>query len=229
MIEAVQRLLYLRDASKIEAALINRYGHNRTLPSRRDIERILVQSIAPPKKRAYVHDNRWTCGHEQTDDNSELLANGNVVCRECRREKWRAVLRKQEEQVAAKEAAKAAEREKLRKRIVKRTPRVLPQWYKVGGRVPVSAIIYAATSIGNISAMDLLGGSRLRRVARVRWAACIVAAEQGHSLSHIGREIGARDHSTISHAIKQGRDIMECDDAFNELVAKLRVEISRAA
>lgn len=226
MIDAVRSLAYLREASKIEAALINQYGRNRTLPSRKAIEQVLTELNAPPKTRAYVHDNRWTCKHPQDEDNSELQANGNVVCRQCRRDKWQSTLRKQEEQAAARAAAKAAERERLRKRVAHKTPRPLPQWYKIGGKVPVSAVIYAAISIGNISALDLLGNRRLRRISRVRWAACIVAVEQGHSLSHIGREIGARDHSTISHAIKEGRAILERDDAFAELVGKVRKAIS---
>lgn len=70
--------------------------------------------------------------------------------------------------------------------------------------VTIAVVQAAACAHFGISEATLLGRSRLSRVAWARQVAMYVARElTDHSLPHIAREFGGRDHTTVMHACRR--------------------------
>lgn len=68
----------------------------------------------------------------------------------------------------------------------------------------------------------LLENSRKHEIAQARQIAFYIARElTEHSLSNIGRVIGARDHSTVNHSCNVVRDRMHTDRGYKKDVASI--------
>jgi len=61
---------------------------------------------------------------------------------------------------------------------------------------------------------DIVSQSRLRRYAYPRFAAYRLLRERGLSLSQIGRMLGKRDHSSVSHGIGMTGKLLSSDAEF---------------
>ena len=74
---------------------------------------------------------------------------------------------------------------------------------------------------------DLLGKKRTRSLARPRQVAMAMAKElTEHSLPEIGDAFGGRDHTTVLHACRQIRTLMETDGKLREDWDKLIRKLS---
>jgi chromosomal replication initiator protein len=77
-----------------------------------------------------------------------------------------------------------------------------------------------------LSAEELIGDSRERRIARGRFAAVWLASTVcGRSLMGIGRALNGRDHSTIRNAISRAIEMRDSDPAFRQVTDKLATAI----
>ena len=66
---------------------------------------------------------------------------------------------------------------------------------------PIETVAQIAREHG-MTAADLIGPSRLRRVCIVGWRAMKALRDKGRSLSSIGRILN-RDHTTILHGLRR--------------------------
>ena len=99
-------------------------------------------------------------------------------------------------------------------------------------RALIADIITHASRLSGVSAQDIRGPSRLRHVARVRQAVCLIAREQmrhdedrkfyAYSYPQIGAVLGDRDHSTIIHGCKAAANIATRDPVFAAFIVELR-------
>lgn len=70
-------------------------------------------------------------------------------------------------------------------------------------RRPAMFIIEQVAKRWDLSAEDLLGPSRLKRIAHPRQQAMYEIRETlGYSLPRIGRIFGNRDHTTVLHSVR---------------------------
>lgn len=84
----------------------------------------------------------------------------------------------------------------------------------------IKAIIQSAADIFSTTTEDILSKSRFREHCRPRFAVVFVARKRGWQYQHIAHEM-ARDHSTIMHANRQARDLIQRDEDFDFRCAKL--------
>lgn len=82
-------------------------------------------------------------------------------------------------------------------------------------------IITHAAEVTEVSRENILGKSRVKKLAQIRHAICLVCREQGYSFTQIGAVMG-RDHTTIVHSAKVARDAITRNKDFADLVAALR-------
>ena len=74
---------------------------------------------------------------------------------------------------------------------------------------------------------DLLSKRRTRSLARPRQVAMTLAKElTTHSLPEIGDGFGGRDHTTVLHACRQIRKLLDTDGALREDWDKLMRKLS---
>ena len=74
-----------------------------------------------------------------------------------------------------------------------------------------------------ISVADLIGPSRLRKIAYARFAAYDLLQRTGRlSTTQIGLYLGGRDHSTVMHGIKRCRNLQSFDPDFAALYEEAR-------
>lgn len=69
-------------------------------------------------------------------------------------------------------------------------------------KIPISAIIRATTRFTGTSESELTGNCKQRDLCAARWIVMIIARNEGHSLTQIGRVLG-KDHSTISYGCER--------------------------
>lgn len=90
-------------------------------------------------------------------------------------------------------------------------------------KVFVNHIIAHAAAVFGVTEAEILGGARVSRVCRPRFAVCYLAREMTDlSLPHIGLLIGGRDHSTIVHAARQCAEHMRSWPGYARNVAIIR-------
>lgn len=79
----------------------------------------------------------------------------------------------------------------------------MTSWHKAPAiaTTPIETVAQIAREHG-MTAADLIGPSRLRRVCIVRWRAMRVLRDHGRSLSSIGRILN-RDHTTVLHGLRR--------------------------
>ncbi len=95
-------------------------------------------------------------------------------------------------------------------------------------QISLSNIQKTVSDFHRIPLSELLGKKRTRVVVRPRQMAMALAKElTPHSLPEIGQAFGGRDHTTVLHACKQIRDLVETDarmrDDWEKLVRLLSV------
>lgn len=97
-----------------------------------------------------------------------------------------------------------------------------PAWYSPLRAAPVRDIVNFAALLSGLRAQDIRGPSRLATFVRVRWAVYLVARENGHAYTHIGRCIGNRDHTTIINGVEKAPRYAAADPLFAQFVSELR-------
>jgi chromosomal replication initiation ATPase DnaA len=94
------------------------------------------------------------------------------------------------------------------------------------GRILVRRVLKATAEYFGTTADDLLSGGRTRLVTRRRQVAMYVARKMtGRSLCFIGRKIGDRHHTTVLHAVRAVRGLLDAGDA--EMVAAVGAIMER--
>lgn len=88
--------------------------------------------------------------------------------------------------------------------------------------VRVREVLAHASDTTLIPMADLVGKSRFREHCYARFAICMVANENGRSLSEIGRVLN-RDHTTVLHAVRQGKELEARGGNFAALVRNVRL------
>ena len=68
-------------------------------------------------------------------------------------------------------------------------------------RSAINDITAQVSDLTGIAVKDLLGKSRMRRIAHARFLICFIAHREGLSLQQIARAFD-RDHTTIHHGIR---------------------------
>ena len=95
-------------------------------------------------------------------------------------------------------------------------------------QISLSNIQKTVSDYHRITLSDLLGKKRTRTLVRPRQMAMALAKDlTAHSLPEIGKAFGGRDHTTVMHACKQMREMVETDarmrDDWDKLVRLLSV------
>lgn len=89
--------------------------------------------------------------------------------------------------------------------------------------VTPEAILQAVTGFYRLTKEELASPSRTRRVARPRQISCyLMRQETDAPLSHIGKMLGGRDHSTVLHACKRITALMDKDEVLRREVQAIR-------
>ena len=89
-------------------------------------------------------------------------------------------------------------------------------------RISVERLIELGAGYSCVSIEDILCKRRLIALAHIRFAICFVATEAGWSQPKIGKAMGGRDASTISHAISRASYMLDrLVDEFTDLVDSL--------
>lgn len=98
-------------------------------------------------------------------------------------------------------------------------------------RALIADIIVHAANLSGLTVAQVKGNSRVMHIVRVRHAACLVAYEQtrrdgklvlrAYSYPQIGAVFG-KDHSTIIHGVKLGKELCLRDMVFSAFVQALR-------
>ncbi len=93
--------------------------------------------------------------------------------------------------------------------------------------VGIGQIQKAVTDYFGLQIKDLIGPKRTRSLARPRQIAMALAKElTDHSLPEIGDAFGGRDHTTVLHACRQIRTLIETDGKLHEDWEKLLRKLS---
>jgi chromosomal replication initiator protein len=93
-------------------------------------------------------------------------------------------------------------------------------------KTSIEAVQLATCNFFNISLADLLSEKRERQIARPRQIAMSLCKDlTGASLPEIGKAFGGRDHTTVLHAARKIKSLLETDtdlkEKFNQLKNKL--------
>lgn len=92
---------------------------------------------------------------------------------------------------------------------------------------PIAAIIADAADAFGVTADAVLARDR---VLRARFAAVWVAREATNtSFSHLGRQMGGRDHTTAMHAWRRAEVLRASDEAFRRSTDLLLADARRRA
>lgn len=92
-------------------------------------------------------------------------------------------------------------------------------------RILVNDIIRHACQITLTPIQDIKGRSRFQQHVRVRHACALVAFENGHGYSAMGRVFN-RDHTTMIAAVRQAQNMEPRDPFLAELLASLRAWVA---
>lgn len=102
---------------------------------------------------------------------------------------------------------------------------LLPVTPKKRKRSASEVVALVAYEMG-LSAEEMTGDSRFRRIARARFAACWIAHSAcGSSLSEIGRALGGRDHKTVVNGLGRAAELRDSDPAFRMVTSKIAAAI----
>ena len=99
-----------------------------------------------------------------------------------------------------------------------------------GSSLSINDIIEKVASFYGLTAADIRGPIRLRKLVRPRQVAMYLAREflvrnKLRSFPEVGRRIGGRDHSTVIHSIEKVNNELTVNSVFAQRVEKLRLNI----
>lgn len=90
-------------------------------------------------------------------------------------------------------------------------------------RIRVTQILDLVAALANLEPSDVSGPQRNEEVFRARSAVAWVARNvTNHSLTHIGRVLGGRDHSTMIAAVRSAERRRLHDEEFKDWTDRLR-------
>lgn len=93
-------------------------------------------------------------------------------------------------------------------------------------RVSIEAVQLATCNFFNVPLVDLLSEKRERQVARPRQIAMSLCKDiTGASLQEIGKAFGGRDHTTVLHAAKKVKSLLETDTEIKENFYQLKKKL----
>lgn len=79
----------------------------------------------------------------------------------------------------------------------------------------------------NLKAAELKGPARQQRVVRARGVAMLLARQlTNRSLEQVGRHFGNRDHSTVLHACRKTKSLIQTDPAIRRAIEELTLQLS---
>ncbi len=97
---------------------------------------------------------------------------------------------------------------------------------ELGGKVSIEAVQLATCNFFNVPLVDLLSEKRERQVARPRQIAMSLCKDiTGASLQEIGKAFGGRDHTTVLHAAKKVKSLLETDTEIKESFYQLKKKL----
>lgn len=101
------------------------------------------------------------------------------------------------------------------------------QWSRNESRSIVRAVLGATSSVCNVSVPALVSQMRCRPSVEARWVVMLVATEHyGLSLSHIGRHLGGRHHTTVLHGLRAAKKLVATDAEFAGKIAAVEMELN---
>lgn len=93
-------------------------------------------------------------------------------------------------------------------------------------KVSIEAVQLTTCNFFNVPLADLVSEKRERQVARPRQIAMSLCKEvTGASLQEIGKAFGGRDHTTVLHAAKKVKSLLETDSEIKESFYQLKKKL----
>jgi hypothetical protein len=98
---------------------------------------------------------------------------------------------------------------------------------RVPGRLLISDILKATCLYYRVSRTDMLSRRRNRSIARPRQVAMYLARVlTDRSLPEIGQKIGGKDHTTVLHAIRKVKELLQTDAEIRADVAAIKAKLT---
>ena len=95
-------------------------------------------------------------------------------------------------------------------------------------QLTASDILNAVANASGVPKRQLLGGRGANRVAHSRMLAMWLAHERtGKSLTAIGRDMGGRDHTTVTHAVNRWPELRDADADLARLEREVTARLER--
>jgi hypothetical protein len=209
-----QSLAYLPCPSTIRAHVQSHFGRAPSIERCAAIRAAYVKERTPRRKPDTVdsYKLKFRCKHPTSADNIYVMSTGSQVCATCKRDREETASRAQLQRWMDREERERRARE--RKRLLE---------LEVGipcGR-SIRQIIENAAELFEVDVDDITGPLRIKRFYIPRFAVCMAAAAVNWPVVRIGRELGGRDHSTVSSAMKRGREMAARDPEFAHAVRLL--------
>jgi chromosomal replication initiator protein len=89
-------------------------------------------------------------------------------------------------------------------------------------QITIDKIQDVVSNYFKIALKEIHSKSRKREIVQARQVAMFLAKEHtDHSYSHIGNQVGKRDHATVLHACKTVKDSMEVDKKFRSTMEQI--------
>lgn len=88
------------------------------------------------------------------------------------------------------------------------------------------SVIVEACRIRRINPSDIMRRTRLRHIARTRFAIMWVLRQHGLTLMEIARMVGVKDHTSVIHGVREAERLMEAEDERIVLLCHYLLEFS---
>ena len=176
----------------------------------------------------------YPCGHANTPDNTVRSGSHSEGCRACMCNRSRENAARRRVGIAVRNAEMIRREESGESRAslaaafemsVQNVSRILcenikPKVFEFG--FP-SRVLKAAADVAGASVPQLISDwKRPRAVVEARYAAMSVLRGRGMSLSHIGRILGGRDHSTVRVGLERAAHLTASSPQFAEVLERVR-------
>lgn len=201
---------YIGDPTAIRARTMDHFGRAPTVEQCRNLRNAYLERMEKARKALPCSERygRFRCGHDQTDENTALMENGNGVCLTC---------------LEVAEAKKKATAKRLE---YKAPVKLFPSWYAppivTGARPRVtSETLKLVAACFKMSVGELIGSGRSRQYIVARTIAVMLFRQSGASYPQIGRWLGGRDHTTIINMTKRWHDFCKADPSLKVLFQSL--------
>lgn len=90
-------------------------------------------------------------------------------------------------------------------------------------------IVEEVSSAFSVTALHLLGASRMDYVARARFACWVIGADQGFTRRQMARAFKRKDSGTIRHGIIRARKLIKTNKVFAQGVRKAMEQLEAKA